>query len=63
MLGMVYRVLELVLVVSLSVSLVLGAEGSFLSSGTSIHVGEDRVSAFPALSYRFFLGIQASVLP
>jgi hypothetical protein len=45
------------------VALVLGAEGSFLSSGTSVRVGEDRVSAFPALSYRFFLGIQVSVLP
>jgi hypothetical protein len=45
------------------VALVLGAEGAFLSSGTSVRVGGDRVSAFPALSYRFFLGIQVSVLP
>lgn len=45
------------------VTLVLGAEGTFLSSGTSVRVGGDRVSAFPALSYRFFLGIQVSLLP
>ncbi len=44
------------------IRLVGGAEGIFLSSGTAVRVGETRVSAFPALSYRFFLGIEATVL-
>lgn len=44
------------------VSLVLGAEGMFLSSGTSVRIGGDRASAFPALEYRFFLGIQVALL-
>ncbi|HEX4341617.1 MAG TPA: hypothetical protein VH062_37160 [Polyangiaceae bacterium] len=44
-------------------ALVLGAEGTFLSSGTQIRVDADRISAFPALSYRFFVGIDVTVLP
>jgi hypothetical protein len=42
--------------------MVLGAEGTFLSSGTSIRLGDTRVSAFPALEYRFFVGLQVAVL-
>jgi hypothetical protein len=43
-------------------SVVLGAEGSFLSGGTTIRLEQSRVSAFPALEYRFLLGIEAAVL-
>jgi hypothetical protein len=43
-------------------SLVLGAEGMFLSSGTSVRIDGNRASAFPALGYRFFLGIQVALL-
>jgi hypothetical protein len=43
-------------------SLVLGAEGMFLASGTSVRIGGERASAFPALEYRFFLGIRVSLL-
>jgi hypothetical protein len=43
--------------------MLLGAEGTFLSSGTQVRLGTERVSAFPALEYRFFLGIQVAVLP
>jgi hypothetical protein len=44
-------------------ALVLGGEGTFFSGGTSVRRVETRVSAFPALEYRFSLGLEAALLP
>jgi hypothetical protein len=42
---------------------VFGAEGTFLSGGTAVRLGESRVSAFPALEYGFSLGLEVALLP
>lgn len=44
-------------------SLVVGADASWLSGATAVRLDDRKIASFPALGYRAFLGVQVTLVP
>ena len=55
--------LELVWPSRSTVSVVAGGEARFVSGGTAVHVGREKVASFPALGSSVLVGLEVTLLP